>query len=75
VPPFAICSKESCVYTFDMQVDKESHFKIPSLLCPKCKSKVILYCPECYSPLFHRPGQQDPRCGYCMAHLKETVHG
>jgi len=75
MPPFAICSKESCLYTFDMQADKESHFKIPSLHCPKCKSKVILYCHKCYSPLFHRPGQQDPRCGYCMAPLKETANG
>lgn len=71
MPPYAICSDPNCPFVFDMQEEKEGNTRVPPATCPKCVSLVVFHCPLCHLAIFHEPPEQDPRCEFCRARLRQ----
>src|SRR5579863_4498451 len=69
--PYAICSTDGCKYLFHFNRNESNQpSRLPPHLCPKCKGRVIFYCPACRWPILALPNPRHPRCVKCTASLR-----
>jgi hypothetical protein len=73
MPLLAICSNKQCSYNADLREEGKSGVHSLSVRRPLCRSRVILCCPVCYSPLHEKPDLRQPRCGRCKAPLRAEL--
>jgi len=67
MPPGAICSG-NCGYVFDIEEEKAGPTGLAPVRCPKCRKKLIRWCPRCWAPLTDVTAKR-PACAFCGGDL------
>jgi hypothetical protein len=66
--PYALCSNSECRYSIELH-DRSNGVSIATPEeCPRCRSSMIVTCPECGFLLLGRPGA--PVCPVCLVDIR-----
>ena len=69
MPPFAVCTNQSCHACIDLHEEREGPSTIPPEKCPACWMPLIWFCPTCHWALNEIPSRIEPRCSHCKRTL------